>query len=96
MVYNHGMYLRRCCKTEGLKRHGYWALVESIRTVDGPRQRVVAYLGRLEKEVRMGIERAAGEGQGFQGKLFDETRPQWVEIDASRMRNLPWEKFHIK
>ena len=80
------MYLRRCYKTEGFKRHAYWALVESIRTLRGPRQRVVAYLGQLEKEVRLGVQRAAEGKPGFQGNLFDETRPQWVEIDASRMR----------
>ncbi len=80
------MYLRRCYKTEGLKRHAYWALVESIRTVRGPRQRVVAYLGQLEKDARLGVVQAARGGRGFQGNLFDETQPQWVEIDASRMR----------
>lgn len=79
------MYLRRCYKTEGLKRHAYWALVESVRTVRGPRQRVVAYLGQLEKDARLSIEQA-GCGQSFQGSLFDENQPQWVEIDASRLR----------
>lgn len=79
------MYLRRCYRVKDGKRHAYWSLVESVRTARGPRQRVVAYLGQLEADVRLGVRQAA-QGGGFQSVLFDETRPQWVEIDASRMR----------
>jgi transposase len=46
---------------------------------------VVAYLGQLKADVRLGVRQAA-QGGGFQNALFDETQPQWVEIDASRMR----------
>ena len=79
------MYLRRCYRVKDGKRHAYWSLVESVRTVRGPRQRVVAYLGQLDEPARLGVQRAAGGSDGFQGHLFDETRPQWIEIDASRM-----------
>jgi transposase len=41
------MFLRRCERRKGGKRHTYWALVESFRTGRGSRQRVVAYLGDL-------------------------------------------------
>jgi transposase len=41
------MFLRRCERRKGGKRHTYWALVESYRTGRGSRQRVVAYLGDL-------------------------------------------------
>ena len=41
------MFLRRCHRKKNGKRHTYWALVESIRTARGSRQRVVAYLGEL-------------------------------------------------
>ena len=41
------MYLRRCYRARDGKRHAYWALVKSVRTAKGPRQQVVAYLGRL-------------------------------------------------
>jgi hypothetical protein len=41
------MFLRRCERRKGRKRHTYWALVESVRTARGSRQRVVAYLGEL-------------------------------------------------
>jgi hypothetical protein len=41
------MFLRRCHRGKNGKQHIYWALVESIRTAVGSRQRVVAYLGEL-------------------------------------------------
>jgi transposase len=41
------MFLRRCERRKNGKRHTYWALVESIRTARGSRQRTVAYLGEL-------------------------------------------------
>ena len=43
------MFLRRYERRKHGKRHTYWALVESIRTARGSRQRVVAYLGELKK-----------------------------------------------
>lgn len=42
------MFLRRCERRKNGKRHTYWALVESYRTAQGSRQRVVAYLGELK------------------------------------------------
>jgi transposase len=48
------MFLRRCERTKSGKNHVYWALVESYRTTDGSRQRVVAYLGELRKRERDG------------------------------------------
>ena len=41
------MFLKRMTRRVGRKRLGYWALVESVRTDRGPRQRVVAHLGEL-------------------------------------------------
>lgn len=48
------MFLRRYERTKNGKGHVYWALVESIRTARGSRQRVVAYLGDLKKRERNG------------------------------------------
>ena len=48
------MFLRRYERRKSGKRHTYWALVESIRTAQGSRQRVVAYLGELKKHERNG------------------------------------------
>jgi transposase len=41
------MFLRRYRRTKDGKTHTYFALVESVRTSAGPRQRVVAHLGEL-------------------------------------------------
>jgi transposase len=41
------MFLRRYRRTKDGKTHTYFALVESVRTGAGPRQRVVAHLGEL-------------------------------------------------
>lgn len=79
------MYLRRVARKKRGKEHGYWALVESTRTSQGPRQRIVAYLGDVEEECRLGVAQAA-TGQPHQGDLFTEKSPTWVEIDSSRVR----------
>lgn len=80
------MYLRRCHRDRDGKRFGYWALVESYRTERGPRQRVVAYLGDLDEGGRLGVALAAGELKANQSSLFSPVAPDWVEIDASRVR----------
>jgi len=82
------MYLRRCGQTKARKEGGYWELVESYRTERGPRQRVVAYLGDVAEAERLGIKQAAtGNGHYWQSRLFDEQgQPQWVEVDANRVR----------
>lgn len=53
------MFLRQCYRNKDGKRHAYWALVESYRTDAGPRQRVVAWLGKLDEAGRLGMEQAA-------------------------------------
>jgi transposase len=65
----------------------YWELVESYRTVRGPRQRVVAYLGDVTEPERLGIEQVAAEWAGWQSRLFDDSlEPEWVEVDTRRVR----------
>jgi transposase len=41
------MFLRQYTRKKAGKVHRYWGLVESVRTEEGPRQRVVAHLGEL-------------------------------------------------
>jgi transposase len=48
------VFLRRCERRKAGKGHTYWALVESIRTARGSRQRVVAYLGELKQSQQNG------------------------------------------
>jgi len=50
------MYLRRCFRRKDGKRHAYWALVESYRTNRGPRQHVVAWLGVMDEQGRLGVK----------------------------------------
>jgi transposase len=64
-----GMFRRRCERAKNGKKHVYWALVESIRTAKGSRQRVVAYLGELK----------AGEQSGWAQlgrRMCERDRPQ--------------------
>ena len=81
------MFLRPCYRTKNRKRHAYWALMESYRTARGPRQRVVAYLGQLDERGRLSVKGAAeGRDRSRRKRLFDDVQPQWVEVDASRLR----------
>ena len=81
------MFVRPCFRCKDGKRHAYWALVESYRSERGPRQRVVAYLGRLDEAGRLGIHQAADpRSDRRQKKLFAAPEPQWVEVDAAAVR----------
>ena len=95
------MFIRQCIRQINGKRQAYWALVESHRTARGPRQRVVAWLGKLDEAGRLGVQQAAQLGSaetarqadphgGRQKSLFeDETpgpEPRWVEINAAGVR----------
>ena len=59
--------------------------MESVRTARGPRSRVVAYLGALPEAERRGVARTAEGHPPVQGRLFEKS-PEWVEVDASRVR----------
>jgi len=51
------MYLRRHRKKSGGVDYESWTLVESERTIAGPRQRIVATIGKLpglDREERIG------------------------------------------
>ena len=57
------MFIRQTFRTKNGQRHAYWALVESYRTASGPRQRVVAWVGKLDDNGRLGVLRAAEEAK---------------------------------
>ena len=87
------MYLRRNRRKKNGERYEYWTLVESIRTTQGPRQRVVAHIGKLpgyDEEVRVGWEHI---GEILNGRLhhsdfLESSRPDppdWASIDLSRV-----------
>ena len=79
--------------------YDYWALVECVRTARGPRQRVVATIGKLpdlKKEERVGWEEIGRILNGEPAKADDffkkaEEIPEWAtvntrEIQIERMR----------
>lgn len=88
------MYLRRHSKNVDGEEYGYWSLVESIRTARGPRQRIVATIGKLpglDKEERIGweeISRILNGEQRHQDSLFEkfEESPSWATVDINRIR----------
>jgi len=86
--YNASMYIRRCSRRKAGKEHVYWQVVESYRTPSGPRQRVVTYLGDMDQAGRVGVANAAAGKVGLlQQDLFgQDPTPEWVEVDASRVR----------
>ncbi len=88
-----GMYLRRRCRKKGGQEYESWALVESVRTARGPRQRTVATLGKLpglDQEERVGWEEIArildGKPQP-QPTLFEKGQeiPVWAEVNLKEV-----------
>jgi transposase len=75
------MYLRRCRPSKTQNSKAYWQLVESYRSERGPRQRVVAYLGDVEEDLRQGVKDVAeSKADNLQTQLFSQTpRPAYVE-----------------
>lgn len=87
------MYLRRHCRTKNDETYEYWTLVESVRKSGGPRQRIVATLGKLpglDEEARVGWEhiRDVLEGRLGQHDLVQPgvEPPQWATVDTARAR----------
>jgi transposase len=93
------MFLKRLERRKNGKSHTYWALVESIRTANGSRHRVVAYLGELKRSEQSGWaqlgRRLNGEGRP-QPSLFDpphyddpgEDDPVLVKLKGVRLRRM--------
>jgi Transposase DDE domain len=96
-----GMFLRRNRRTRHGEAYEYWTLVQSERTARGPRQRVVAHLGKLpglEDAERRGWEdiEALLEGRrpARQSELWDsqaplakeQLEPQWAQVDLRGVR----------
>jgi len=88
---NPGMYLRRHDKKVAGEDYEYWSLVESVRTARGPRQRIVATIGKLpslDREERIGWDEI---GRILSGKprpepeLFHqpEEPPSWATVNIS-------------
>jgi transposase len=86
------MFLRRYRRTKDGKSHTYYALVESVRTDAGPRQRVVAHLGELNHDQERRWQRTVvfhnRQGDAEQLRLFpdDDHLPLPDDPDIVRIR----------
>ena len=86
------MFRRSYQRTKQGKTHTYYALVESVRTAAGPRQRVVAHLGELNHDQERRWQRTVvfynRQGDAQQLRLFpdDEHIPLPDDPDIVRVR----------
>jgi len=80
------MFIRPVNVKKNGKTYAYWAVVDSYRTERGPRQRVVAYVGKADEPARKGVLQAARGSHDRQQKLFDDVEPNYVEVDIKRVR----------
>jgi transposase len=91
MIDTITMFLRRNTKKKGGVDYDCWTLVESVRTARGPRQRIVATIGKLpglDREERIGWDEIgrilSGKPQPEAG-LFSqpEDPPSWATVNLS-------------
>jgi hypothetical protein len=91
------MFLRRNRRTVNGECYEYWTLVKTVRTAQGPRQEIVACLGKtpgLESRTRHGWEAVAdlleGRTPAVQGRLGENLSAsppaQWAQVDWRGLR----------
>src|SRR5216683_6263491 len=96
MTHSALMFLRPHQRTKDGKDHIYWSLVETVRTVDGPRQRTLCYLGELNGSAQArwlkSVEVFNAQGEVEQLKLFPshievpDDDPQVARVLVNRVR----------
>jgi transposase len=83
------MFLRKFRVHKDGKEHGYWSLVETLRTADGPRQRTLCYLGELNGSAharwQKTIEIFNEHGESTQLKLFSSEAEVPDEPNVARV-----------
>jgi Transposase DDE domain len=92
------MFLRRYQRTKQGKTHTYYALVESVRTDAGPRQRVVAHLGELNHDQEQRWQRTVifynRQGDPEQLRLFPDDEhiplPDDPQVRRVRLDGVAW------
>jgi transposase len=92
------MFLRRYRRTKNGKTHIYYALVESVRTEAGPRQRVVAHLGELNHEQERHWQRTVRfhnqQGEDRQLRLFPDdhqvSSPDDPDVVRINLKSVGW------
>ncbi len=84
------MFVRRYSRTKDGKQHFYYALVESVRTDAGPRQRIVAHLGELNHDQERRWQRTVTffnrHGDAQQLRLFPEDDDLRLPADPDIVR----------
>jgi transposase len=92
------MFLRSYRRTVAGKKLTYYALVESVRTDTGPRQRVVAHLGELTDDDQRRWQRTVvfhnRQGEARQLRLFTDDNPADLPDDPDvvriKLRSVGW------
>jgi transposase len=92
------MFLRRYRRTKDGTTHTYYALVESVRTEVGPRQRVVAYLGELNHDEQRRWQRTVlfhnRQGDSRQLRLFPDddqvSLPDDPDVVRISLKSVGW------
>jgi transposase len=83
------MFLRKLRVHKDGKEHGYWSLVETVRTADGPRQRTLCYLGELNGSAharwQKTVEVFNEHGESTQLKLFPSEAPAPDDPNVARV-----------
>ncbi len=79
------MFLRQYTRKKSGKVHRSWALVESLRTEEGPRQRVVAHLGELNHSQQRRWQRTVV----FYNRHGDAEQLRLLKLDEIVARHLP-------
>lgn len=85
------MFLQKHLKAKDGKHHFYWSLTETVRTAEGPRQRLLCYLGELNssrlKSWRKVVRLFNDEGNEEQLELFpSDTAPENIPADKNIVR----------
>ena len=96
MCENRVMFLKKQNRFKDGKDHVYWSLMEAVRTENGPRHRLLCYLGELNssqnKSWRKAIKVFNDEGEEEQLELFpsdtspEEENENIVKIDLKSVR----------
>ena len=92
------MFLRRNRRNKNGESYDYWTLVESVRTSRGPRQRIVATIGKrpgLDEEARVGWEHVADILDG-KARQEDFLKPRAPDPPACRCASAWWSRPRVR